>query len=390
MAESLRILLVEDNPGDARLLEEHLRDASTLGATIKHVERLDAAEAQLARERPDVVLLDLSLPDAQGIDTVKGALAAAPDVPIVVLTGLDDEAVALRAVHAGAQDYLVKGKVGPALLSRSIRYAIERKQVERERQRLLAQEQEARGRAEAAVRSRDQVLQVLSHDLGNQLAAIQVYASMLVGTCPDDEKYERARTWAIGIQELTQTLQDLRENILDAAQIEAGRLSLVSSSLDVEELLESLRDQLLPLAEAKSIALSVVCAPRLPRVRGDRQRMLQALGNLAGNAIKFTPEGGEVSLRAEPLDGSLRLAVSDTGPGIAAEDLPLIFESFWKTRTDNRGGAGLGLNIAKGIVEMHGGRIDVDSVIGRGTVFSLTLPAEDRADATEAITLETS
>jgi signal transduction histidine kinase len=372
---ALRILLVEDNPGDARLLQELLREAPTLEASVERVERLDAARAHLAAERPDVMLLDLSLPDAHGIHTVKGALAAAPDVPIVVLTGLDDEQVALSAVHAGAQDYLVKGKVEPALLSRSIRYAIERKQLERERHDLLAQEQEARSRAEAALRARDQVLRILSHDLGNQLAAIQVYGRMLAGALPADPAFAKARTWADGIQELTQSIQDLRENILDAAQIEAGRLSLVLRPLQVEAVLRSLADQLKPLAEEKGIDLRVSCSPDLSPVRADRQRVLQALGNLVGNALKFTSRGGSVSLGAEPLEGGVRISVADTGPGIAPENLTRVFESFWKTTTGNEAGTGLGLNIARGIVEMHGGQITVESEPGQGTMFLVTFPA---------------
>ena len=375
MTNPLRILLVEDNPGDARLLAEILKEARGLSATLKHVDRLEAAKAELRDEKPDLVLLDLSLPDAQGMNTLTGALEAAPDVPVVVLTGLDDEDTAVRAVHAGAQDYLMKGTVEPAMLARAIRYAVERKQIDRERRALLAQEHEARERAEAAVRARDQVLRILSHDLGNQLAAIQVYARLLSSDLPQNEGAARANSWATGIQELAQHLQELRENILDAAQIEAGRLSLIVHSLDVGELLETVAGQLRPLAQDKGIAVEVVC-DGVPTTRGDRQRMLQALGNLAGNALKFTQPGGRVTLSAHRTDGGVRLAVADTGAGIAPEDLARIFDSYWKTQAGNPTGVGLGLNIAKGIVEMHGGSISVESELGRGTVFSIALPIE--------------
>lgn len=374
------ILLVEDNPGDARLLEEHLRDAPLLVGMVERVARLDAVAAQLERRRPDVVLLDLSLPDAHGMETVRKALAVASDLPIVVLTGLDDEYLAVQAVQAGAQDYLVKGQLEPVLLARSIRYAVERKHLERERLRLLALEKEARSLAEAAVRTRDQVLQVFSHDIGNQLAAIQLYTAMLLRRVPADASWLQPRAWAIAISELTTELQQLRESILDAAQIEAGRLSVELRSVDVRELLDSLGTQMRPLAQEKGVVLEVASGPDLPAVRADRERILQALGNMIGNAIKFTPGGGTVSLRAEAVDRELRVAVADTGPGIAPEDLPLIFETFWKTRAGNPHGSGLGLGIASRIAELHGGRILVESELGRGTVFTVALPVAETDD----------
>jgi len=376
-----RILLVEDNPGDARLLEEYLREAPLLDATMERVDRLEAARERLRGDLPDVVLLDLSLPDAHGMETVRQALECAPNVPIIVLTGLDDEGVALQAVQSGAQDYLIKGQVDPVLLARSIRYAIERKQVDRERQRLLAQEREARGRAEAAVRARDQVLQVLSHDLGSPLSAIQIYSGMLMRALPESGAGAGPHEWARGIKELALDLQQLREDMLDAAHIEAGRLSLEPRTVEPQELLESARERFLPLAMEKSIEVELACAPELPEIRADRQRMLQVLGNLLGNAIKFTPAGGSIALRAEPEGLGVRFSVSDTGPGVAPEDQPHVFESFWKRREGNPQGAGLGLSIARGIVEMHGGRIQVESEPGVGSVFSLTLPGVATARA---------
>src|SRR5579864_8662955 len=124
--EGIRVLLVEDNPGDARLFRELVRDTSAGRLALDHATRLDTALDRLTREHFDVMLLDLSLPDEQGLTTLTRAHAHAPNVPIVVLTGLDDEALAVKAVRAGAQDYLVKGRVDGDLLVRAIRYASER------------------------------------------------------------------------------------------------------------------------------------------------------------------------------------------------------------------------------------------------------------------------
>lgn len=152
----LRILLVEDNPGDARLIRELLMDSGIATAAIDVSTTLADATKHLTEQAPDVLLLDLSLPDAHGLETVTEALSVAPSVPIVVLTGLDDERLALQAVQSGAEDYLVKGRVEGRSLGRAIRYAVERKHLAREREQLLELEREARASAEAAVRARDQ------------------------------------------------------------------------------------------------------------------------------------------------------------------------------------------------------------------------------------------
>lgn len=139
----IKVLLVEDNSGDAYLLEEDLRDVPGQEFDLTHVECLDEASARLRQEEYDVVLLDLSLPDSSGLDTVKRAYSEAPTVPIVVLTGRDDEALGLSAVHEGAQDYLVKGQTQGRMLVRAIYYALERERLQEEREQLIQKLQEA-------------------------------------------------------------------------------------------------------------------------------------------------------------------------------------------------------------------------------------------------------
>jgi signal transduction histidine kinase len=363
---ALRILLVEDNPGDARLIRETLRDTGSPAFELHYADRLSAALPLLAARDVDVVLLDLSLPDAHGLETVTRALAAAPEVPIVVLTGLDDETVAIQAVQAGAQDYLVKGQVEPGMLSRALRYAMERK-------RLLEREHEARTAAEAAVRARDEVLRVVAHDIGNSLSAVKIHALVLERTLPAGDGEARKRTGAI--RDLTAQMDRLRQDLLDVAAIEAGRLSVEPVPLDPGEVVGEAVAALAGLAAEKGVSLSASVAPGLPRVPADRERVLQVLANLGGNAVKFTPPGGRVELRAEVEDGAVRVSCTDTGPGIAADDLPHVFDRFWQARSTRRAGAGLGLAIARGIVEAHGGTISAESTVGGGSTFAFTLPA---------------
>lgn len=370
--DPVRILLVEDNPGDVRLLRETLRDAGTLRYRLEHAWRLSEALERLGAGGVDVLLLDLSLPDAHGMQTVVRALEAAPDVPIIVLTGLEDDVLAVQAVQAGAQDYLPKGRLEPTLLARSIRYAMERKLLEHERLELLRSEQAARERAEAAVRARDDVLHVVSHDLGNSLSAIIVNTSVLIRTIPEEQR--EIRETIRGIRNLAKEMQRLREDLLDVASIEAGRLSLEECEVGADELLSVLHERFEPLAAEKHLVLRLVDDAGGAPLRCDRERLLQALGNLVGNAVKFTPADGTITVRIE-LDGAaFRLRVIDSGPGIPADALPRIFDRFFTERAGNPRGTGLGLAIARGIAQAHGGTIEAESVPGQGSTFTITVP----------------
>lgn len=371
----IRILLVEDNPGDARLLREVLRETPSLSFDLVHVERLADARASLESHAADVILLDLSLPDAHGLESVTRTLELAPDVPIVVLTGLDDEATALRAVQAGAQDYLVKGQVDGGTLARAIRYARERKQLERERALLLEREREARATAEGAVRARDEMLRVVSHDLGNSLSAIRVIATVLLRTLPAEGDDGGVRQKIESVRELVEQMHRLRQDLLDVSMIEAAALSMRPERLDPAALLESTASRYASAAAEGSLTLHAAAPPDLPAIAADEGRVLQVLANLVGNAVKFTPPGGRIDLTAEPVEEGVRFSVMDTGAGIEAEHLPHVFDRFWTTRARNPEGAGLGLAICRGIVEAHGGRIWVESEPGAGATFRFTLPA---------------
>lgn len=390
----LRILLVEDNPGDERLIREMLNEAGSLATELTHVGGLAAARARCAECDIDVVLLDLSLPDGTGLDTVREALTFAATAPIIVLTGLDDEEVAVQAVHAGAQDYLVKGRLDATLLARAIRYARERHELERERQCLLEREQQARTEAEAAVRARDDILRVVSHDIGNILAAINIHAHLLNaylraadvsdpgvtratthGPMADGARVAVHRVEAV--RELVAQMDRLRQDLLDMASLDAGRLSIEPQRHQVRPILTGALQVVEEPAAEKALHLDVEIDGAVPDVRVDPDRIQQVLLNLLGNAVKFSPERGRIVLHATAERDMVRVSVIDNGPGIAAEHLPHVFERFWKLHDNNAAGTGLGLAIARGIIEAHGGSIGIDSEPGRGTAVSFTLKAAD-------------
>jgi sigma-B regulation protein RsbU (phosphoserine phosphatase) len=371
----VRILLVEDNPGDARLLRYTLQEAESLRFDLVHAARLSEALERVNDAPADVVLLDLSLPDAHGMETVTRMLRAAPDVPIIVLTGLTDETVAIAAVQAGAQDYLVKGSVDGGTLARAIRYAMERKRLETERATLLRNEQEARAAAEAAVNARDEVLRIVAHDIGNSLSAVKIHAMVLERTLPPGDAEARKRTEAI--RNLTQQMDRLRQDLLDVAAIEAGRLSFEPGETALAEVVDDVLGTVAGMAAEKSLTVESCVSAELPAVWADRERLHQVLSNLVGNAVKFTPEGGLVHVQMTAEHGNAVVEVRDTGIGIPAQEQDRLFSRFFRSSTAQKQaipGSGLGLAIAGAIVQAHGGTIECDSVQDVGTTFRVEMP----------------
>jgi PAS domain S-box-containing protein len=233
---------------------------------------------------------------------------------------------------------------------------------------------------EKAVKQRDEMLGLVSHDLRNPVNAVKMLAAAILRSHEDgaDLPQEVTEHATVMLQAATQ-MDALIQDLLDSTRLEAGRLRLAPHWTPVSELVSAVGDTLAPMAASKGIALETRVAAELPEVYADPDRMIQVLSNLVGNALKFTPNGGSVTINAE-LDGKMVLvAIRDTGPGIATEDLPFVFDRFWQSKRTNRSGAGLGLAIARGIVLGHGGRIWVESTAGTGTTVKLTLPTRDSA-----------
>lgn len=258
----------------------------------------------------------------------------------------------------------------------------ERRRAEEERAGLLLREREARERAEAAIRTREEVLAIVSHDLRNPLNTISMGAAALADFASDEAS--RAKYIQM-VQRAIQRMNRLIEDLMDVVRLEGGqKLALDPRPLDLAPLLTEMCESFRAQAAPRNQTLVCETAPGLPPVLADRDRLAQVLTNLVGNALKFTPEGGRISLRAEEAEDSVRITVEDTGPGIAPDDLPRIFDPYWQAGRTARLGAGLGLTIAKGIVEGHGGSITVMSKPGEGTTFTFTLPITGpaRTDAT--------
>jgi signal transduction histidine kinase len=234
-----------------------------------------------------------------------------------------------------------------------------------------------REQAEEATRMRDQILAVVSHDLRNPLGTILLATSLLAqAEVPDERRKNPPKAFAM-IQRAADRMHRLIEDLLDFASIQVGQLAVRRVPREPAILVKEALANFEQLAQEKGLHLQSEVEADLPTLSCDRDRIIQVFSNLMGNAFKVSTSGGSISLLARAHEREVLFVVSDTGPGIAEEDLLHLFERHWRSREPGYKGTGLGLHIAKGIVEAHGGRIWAESALGQGAKFLFTLPAMD-------------
>jgi signal transduction histidine kinase len=507
VVKPLNILIVEDDMGDTKLLHRLLHQSALPISDVKCVERLDTALGLLGKGDFDVVFLDLDLPDSRGIDSVGAVNAKAPDVPIIVLSGLDDAKMEVTAVQKGVEDYLVKGQVDSNLLARAVRYAIERRQARRIVDRkqkhleaifdaipigmLLVDEDLIVRRVNDTIRQmvHKDYLEIINLRIGNALRCInsthnekgcghsptcqscpmvkavksafesqqpirrvefrptlkanseeitpwlslcvvptEIYNQKHVVVAIDDitarkETEEKLKeTTEMKSQFISTVSHELRtpltstkegvaivldgvageinekqkhfldlasrnisrlaaliNDVLDFQKLDAGKMKLNLQENDFRQVAEEIYETMTLPAKNKGLELSLELDENLPKVTFDRDRIIQVLINLVSNAIKFTPQAGQVRLSFQKQNDEIVIRVSDTGMGIPKEELPKIFERFYRVQWPGKEikGTGLGLAIVKKIAILHGGRIEVESELDHGSTFSVFLPLID-------------
>ena len=365
----LQVLLVEDNSGDALLLREMFRKERPGSFQLTHVLSLGEALVLLAKGGIDIVLLDLGLPDGHGLETVRRARAIAPGVPLIVLTGLDDESLAAEAMKEGAQDYLIKGEIENRALPRALRHSIERQRMQLETDLIRTHQ----------MQFKDEFLSHVSHELRSPLTAVHQFVTILLDGLAGALVFEQRRYLEIVLRNIKQ-LDSMINDLLDVTRAESGKLNVEPQYASAADALVYVVNTLQGAAQSKGISLVFDIEHGLPMVCADPTRIRQILVILVDNAIKFTPPGGLVKLKARTFGNDpdhLVLEVVDTGCGFNPNLSERLFERLFQA-TDpawaGRKGLGLGLYICKELVTLQGGRIWAKSAPGQGAVFSFTLP----------------
>jgi C4-dicarboxylate-specific signal transduction histidine kinase len=414
-------MLIEDSVFATKHVQKMLTEAksSQFEAELTCADRISVGLEHLANNEADVILLDLTLPDSHGLDTLMKICTRVPEVPVVVLTGIGDEMLAIEAVQKGAQDYLVKGQLGSNLLKRSILYAIERKRVEGElkkhrdhleelvRERTaelttvnnqLNQEVTERKQAEKALKnsfnelkkvhqqleqSQSQLIQAekmsavgtlaagIAHELNNPLMAILNFSShCLKHSTEDDRRYS--------------FLQDIEHEAGRCIEIVSNLLTFSRSEKDGEEAYqnESLARIIKRVVsimsyriENEKVSLSTHIAEDTPQIWVKVGSMQQVILNLVTNALDAVEESQkkEILIEVHPDGDSACLTIADSGSGIKPEIINKIYDPFFTTKPVGKG-TGLGLAISRNIIESHGGDIICENKLGASTIFKVTLP----------------
>lgn len=369
---SAQILVVDDEPDLESLVVQKFRRQIRDGAvsfTFVH-DGVQALAALKSNSGFDLVVTDINMPRMDGLTLLQKLHEADDKISTIIVSAYGDMANIRTAMNRGAFDFLTKPidfSDFEATIAKTIRHV--------ELLREAKRRQEENERLQSATENKSRFLANVSHELRTPLNAILGYTELILdevyGAPPDKMRDVLGR-----VEKNGKHLLGLINDVLDLAKMEAGQDVLTFADYSIADVIVNVRSAVASLASGKGIRLEVVAPQRLPLVHGDERKITQVLLNLVGNAIKFTDQGA-VEIKAAAANRSMTVSVRDSGPGIGEADQTKIFEEFEQAKssaTRAKGGTGLGLTISKRIVELHGGRIWVESQLGHGATFSFAIP----------------
>ena len=362
MPENAAILVIDD--------EEAIRDSccqvlAKAGYRTQTAEDGNVGLEKITEMKPDLVLVDLKMPGMSGMELLEKIAQIDPSIISVVITGYATVESAVEAMKRSAYDFLPK-PFTPDQLRIVVKRGLERRRLVIESQRLRREKE----------MMRENFVTLVSHQLRSPLASARQYFGVIregfAGDVTDKQK-QIIETAGRYLDDLMQLINDW----LDMARIDSGRLTEKFEPVALETVLLDILDGLAALAEAGKVTFSLHLSSDTPEVHGDRESLRQAITNLVSNAIHYNRPGGTVAINTKQQGNEVVVEICDTGIGISRDDLPFIFDEFFRVKssqTRHIPGTGLGLPIAKRIIEAHHGRIQVDSELGKGTTFTITLP----------------
>jgi signal transduction histidine kinase len=369
----IHALLVEDSPSDAELFHRFFLRAGSGKWSLTHVERLGEA-IELCRERIfNIALLDLRLPDSDGVDTVTQFCTSIPDVPVVILTAFDDEDLALQAMSKGAQDYLVKDQVNIQFLRRTICYTIERAQILKRLKESEAAILQSLYKERELNQLKSTFISMVSHEFRNPLTTL-VLTSQLLQEFEDKLTPEKKSRCFEQMKTSIHNMTQLFDEVMLLGKTEVGKLQYEPTRLNLDRFCRQLTETM-QLGDNNRHQITFSCQGKCTKVEMDEGLLRHILTNILSNALKYSPQGKEIKFDLICQDNTAIFRIQDQGIGIPEKERNRLFETF--SRCSNVGrieGTGLGLAIVNRCVDLYGGQIQIDSEINVGTTVTVSLP----------------
>lgn len=363
----ISILLVDDDEDDYLITKRVIERIPDSRFNLDWCSSFEDAREQIAEGFHDLYLIDYQLGERTGFELLEEAEPDKRREPFILLTGATDRELEKRAVTLGASDYLVKGTFGAELLSRSLRYALGRKEAEAQRlQHLIGLNQ-----------AKDEFISVASHQLRTPATGVKQYLGMLIegmlGEVPDSQKAVLEKAYESNERQLK-----IVSDLLKVARVDAGKVMLKKAKTDINQLMAEVVREEAEITKPRKQAIRFIPKKGVPAVAHvDRDTVRMVFENLIDNASKYSNEGAAIDVRVKTSRHSVTVQITDEGVGIDAEDLDRLFEKFSRIHNPlsmQAGGSGLGLYWAKKIIDLHNGTIEVRSKLNKGTAFVIDLP----------------